>query len=732
MHAKPTFSLLLWILFMSVAGTAQTVSPGTHRKTLPLQPDKRDPQRLSQYFREANTSHDVGKMLECIGISIDWQMPLLAGTFLSQGQETFKEKADSAQLSFIHFIDGRVQTHKGLHKQAIGSYERSLALGRTMAHDTLAGYVYLGIGQSYWLMRNYPQAIEYFELSHNFAVKHLNEPLRLEALSRKGEVYAQIANYPKAIELQLLVNELAIKHNYKRLIATSYDQAGLIYLQVGQTQKAHDAFKEALSIFRESQDSAHISSCLAHLGETFLKMGNTPQAVDLTLQSLRISEQLGDTLAICTTQLYLGQIEFRNKRLQQAVKHYLKALELMKHKEDVSLMAAIRFNLGEVFLALGNTAAAHDYLVQAAQTAGELGERELMAKCYNTLSSAYEQRADYVNALKAKNEFALIKDSVLNEQTIEYIARMDAIYRSINKENIIKTLKAQNDSAAKSLASQQTAKESFLVVIVVLAVTAIALFAAFRIKQTAGRKLARMNNELSHLNATKDKFFSIISHDLKSPINSLMGFTEMIVLHAEAGHYEKLGEFGQMAHNNTKKLYNLVDNLLLWSRTQVGTTPYQPQHIDVGIQCQNIIALLRLSGEEKDIVINGKLEKNLTAFADVNLFNTVLRNLISNAVKFSPVGATVTVTTKKQDGHVLVSVADTGVGIAKANIGKLFLIDSNYSTLGTFNEKGSGLGLILCKEFVEINKGSIGVESEEGKGSMFYFTVPLAIKNVKS
>lgn len=638
----------------------------------------------------------------------------------------------TSKKSLLYYNSARTLSSKRLYPQAIDAYRQALEQCSNLPADTLTGYAYLGIGQCFWFMRDYPQAIEYFELSNDFAVKHLNEPLRLEVMSCKGEVYSQIANYPKAIELQLLVNELANKYNYKHLVAMSFDQAGLIYLQVGQHQKAHDAFKDALVIFKEKNDSANIGKCLTHLGEAFLKMGNTAQAIDLTLQSLKIYEQMGDTLGIGTTKSYLGQIELKGGQPQQAVKHYLKALELLKDKEDLSLNAAIYFNLGEAFLALGSTTSAQDYLIQAAQTANKLGERELMAKCYNALSSAYEQKGDYVNALKSKNEFALLKDSILNEQTIEYIARMDAIYRSIYKEKIIKTLKAQNDDAVKSLASQQTTKESFLIAIVLLVVISISLFAAFRVKQTSSKKLARLNHELSHLNATKDKFFSIISHDLKSPINSLMGFTELIVLHAEAGHYDKLAEFGQMAYGSSKKLYNLVDNLLLWSRTQVGTTPYQPQNIDVGIQCQNIIALLKLGGEEKDIVINGKLEKNLMAFADVNLFNTVLRNLISNAIKFSPVGATVTVSTKKQDDHVLVSVADTGVGIAKENIDKLFRIDSNYSTLGTFNEKGSGLGLILCKEFVEINKGYIGVESEDGKGSMFYFTVPLANKNAKT
>lgn len=253
----------------------------------------------------------------------------------------------------------------------------------------------------------------------------------------------------------------------------------------------------------------------------------------------------------------------------------------------------------------------------------------------------------------------------------------------------------------------------------------IILFLSYRSRQKTERLLKEKNQELKQLNATKDKFFSIIAHDLKSPFSSLMGFAEMLTLNAESKNTKEVIEYSQIIHNSTKRLLGLVENLLQWSRTQIGTTEYRPSQLDISIQTHNIVSLLRLNAEEKDIVISPKIDRNLVAWADENLYNTILRNLISNAIKFSRIGSVIYVTASIKNNMIEVSVADSGVGIRQENLEKLFMVDSTFSTRGTLNEKGTGLGLVLCKEFVEINKGTIWAESELEKGSTFYFTLPL-------
>jgi len=169
--------------------------------------------------------------------------------------------------------------------------------------------------------------------------------------------------------------------------------------------------------------------------------------------------------------------------------------------------------------------------------------------------------------------------------------------------------------------------------------------------------------------------------------------------------------------------------LLQWSRTQLGTTDYKPERLEIGIVTHNIVSILRINAEEKDIVISVDIDNTLTCWADKDLYSAVVRNLLSNAIKFSRVGSVITLSAKVKKQFIEIAISDTGVGITKENLTKIFNIDKNISTNGTFNEKGTGLGLILCKEFVEINRGSIWAESKLEKGSTFKFTVPLVNKN---
>lgn len=231
--------------------------------------------------------------------------------------------------------------------------------------------------------------------------------------------------------------------------------------------------------------------------------------------------------------------------------------------------------------------------------------------------------------------------------------------------------------------------------------------------------------EAQQSNKSKDKLFSIVAHDLRSPFNSLMGLSEMLVLQSESMHADQVQYYSKLVHNSTRRLYTLVDDLLQWSRTQTGNTTYHPEKLDLNILTANIVNLARISAQEKDIVIALKMENPLEALADANIFSTVLRNLISNAIKFSKVGSTIQVNgAKRSDGLIEMSVTDRGVGMDPGQLENVFKIEASQSTSGTFNEPGTGLGLVLCKEFVEINNGEIEVESQSGVGTTVKFTLP--------
>lgn len=231
-------------------------------------------------------------------------------------------------------------------------------------------------------------------------------------------------------------------------------------------------------------------------------------------------------------------------------------------------------------------------------------------------------------------------------------------------------------------------------------------------------------NRLRELVATKDKFFSIIAHDLRSPFNTILGFSELLVEQTKKKNYDEVEKFAHIIQQSSNLAMELITNLLEWSRLQVGRMKFTPEHIELNTLIKSVTQLLNNSAQQKGITIHVDTPEKVIAFADEAMLGTIMRNLISNAIKFTYPDGEIVVSAKPEKDQLVIMVADNGVGIKKEGLKKIFAIEDNFSTPGTHNEKGTGLGLIMCKDFIEKHGGEIWVESEPGKGSKFYFTIP--------
>lgn len=232
-------------------------------------------------------------------------------------------------------------------------------------------------------------------------------------------------------------------------------------------------------------------------------------------------------------------------------------------------------------------------------------------------------------------------------------------------------------------------------------------------------------NKLREINITKDKFLSILAHDLKSPFTSIIGFTHLLKMDNDVSSTEKQNEYINNIHTTAKNTYSLLENLLLWSQSQAGIHSFNPQNFNINLVIENNISLFTEIAKSKNIRLKFKKDqKDSIVHADINMVDTVIRNLIANAIKFTPEGGSVIVGINSSSHQKLtVFVIDNGVGIPEDKLEKVFDIGKKTSRLGTNNEKGTGLGLSLCKEFVEKNGGEIWVESKPDSGSSFFFTL---------
>ncbi len=237
------------------------------------------------------------------------------------------------------------------------------------------------------------------------------------------------------------------------------------------------------------------------------------------------------------------------------------------------------------------------------------------------------------------------------------------------------------------------------------------------------KQLKDSENELKKLNDEKDKFFSIIAHDLKSPFNALLNLSEFLVEDLSELSLEEIRSFSKEINKSAHSVYNLLLNLLQWSQIKTGRMKHTKEKVALSSLLNNIIILLENVASKKSIKIINEIDSSIFFYGDRTMISSVLQNLISNALKFTKRNGTIIISSKIEGDKIIVSVQDNGVGISEENLHKLFKLDKHLSTTGTANESGTGLGLILCKELVEKNDGKIWVESQETLGTTFYFTL---------
>ncbi|QTA82279.1 Signal transduction response regulator, receiver domain histidine kinase [Desulfonema limicola] len=236
--------------------------------------------------------------------------------------------------------------------------------------------------------------------------------------------------------------------------------------------------------------------------------------------------------------------------------------------------------------------------------------------------------------------------------------------------------------------------------------------------------LIKANMELTEINAAKNKFFSIIAHDLRNPFTALITGTELLFERIDIYEKKKIKELLKEINKSSRRTFGLLENLLYWSRSQTGSIKYNPEKIYIYTIISLNINLVKETAGLKEISIKNAVDKTISAYADLEMINTVIRNLLSNALKFTNKYGEISISSKEYEDIVEISIADNGVGINPRDIDKLFRIDVKHTTPGTEDETGSGLGLNICREFIEKNRGNIRVESQPGKGSVFYFTIP--------
>ncbi|MCL4551727.1 MAG: tetratricopeptide repeat-containing sensor histidine kinase [Bacteroidetes bacterium] len=463
-------------------------------------------------------------------------------------------------------------------------------------------------------------------------------------------------------------------------------------------------------------------------------------------KSLSTVQKKDDFGSIAENLNNIGHIYKRRKENSKALINFDKALKYYKNLKDSSGIAITLNNIGEVQILIHEYKGAVDNLKAALVIASKINMKPALLDIYKNLIEANKFGGNYFEAVRYYDQYTVLYKDVYNEETSKQVTQLNTKYQSELKEKTIRSLEAEQKLSILEVEKEKTLRNSLVIIAIILLIFSTAIFYQFRSKVKTNRLLTRINNEkeilnkeislqnerlqrseesLKSINATKDRFFSIIAHDLKNPFITIMGFSDLLLAdYAELSDDERLFYLEEM--KKTAELsHNLLQNLLQWSRSQTGRIEFNPQRLELINLVNKNFLLLKNAAEKKQIRLQQEIPSAMTVSADEEMLNTVFRNLLTNAVKFSKKGGIISVSANARDNFSEVCVSDTGVGMDEKTMDKLFKLDVTCSTPGTANEEGTGLGLILCKEFIEKNQGKIWIESELGKGSKFFFTLPL-------
>jgi len=510
---------------------------------------------------------------------------------------------------------------------------------------------------------------------------------------------------------------------------------GQVLARKGDRAGAREVYEILLKNANLSRDAEVRAEALFQYGRILMEDGEQVRA-DTTLRaSLKLWRSANNRMKEASVLHYFGGYYLASNKPEKAYNNFKAALDIRTSLNDKTGMARCYNDIATFYLGQKNYQKAADNARVALTQARSAQSREDIRRSLELLSEVTEATNNFREALAYRKEYITFTEFLQRDKD-EKAFVVQQFREEINQRNSeIDNLNVINRENELRIQMQERTAKQLYAIIGLSAIVGLLIFFLYLQNRRTNRKLREVNVrinqqnvQLQDLNATKDKFFSIISHDLKGPLNSLTSFSGLLINHTDSLSKEEIRMLAQDLDKSVKNLFALLENLLEWSRSQTGNIEFKPEPFSLTDMLAENQQLLKTQADAKKIAIELLPSAPIVVRAHRNSVNTVIRNLVSNAIKFTPEGGAIKMIAKATSEQVVVSIADSGVGMSPDVLGKLFRIDSKHTTRGTAQEKGTGLGLILCKDFIEKNGGRIWVESEVGQGSTFFFSLPLGAK----
>jgi signal transduction histidine kinase/Tfp pilus assembly protein PilF len=734
------FLLVLFLIPIGTNGQKENVSLW-HKQ---LKAEKTDTgkisiyRKLGKYYQKEKHDSSIYFFNKGIAIALRKDLPLLRADLLAEKAKVFY--------------------YKGNYHQSIDSLEKSLKLFNTRNNIDGQASVTNNIGVIYYNLSDYPKALKYWNKALQYYEKNSDSLGMATCYSNVGVIHYKKARANDALSHFIKALKIRKKYDDKEGLASIYSKMGMIYKNYLQdNKKALNYLKKAMLLYEELNDEVGRTKILINMGNVYEELDSLDKSLKLHVEALNIAEKINNKrlIAICYTNM--ASYYQTNKNYERALKYYNNALKINKELGRKSETAESYSHLGYFHYNMGQYTRAINYYKKSIDIFEQLGIYEGLANAYEMIASSYAKNGNYKKGWEYKNKFGEVKDTLYQREKSEKLAKLRSDFEHEKNEKEIALLKKEKKLKAAKLKRSRIILYYSIALLLAIVVFSVFIYIRYKKNKNLTKELKTKNNaieeqkeeitqqsehlkeannllvkknkeneknqeKLKEINSMKDRIFSIIGHDLKGPIGSLRNTLELLL--KKQYDKEKVKKFHKLMHDNVSSIYTLLDNLLMWAKNQQNEISYSPGNYSMNDIIENNLGLLRNAAKNKNIRVNKDMDKDYTGYFDNNMISTVIRNILSNAIKFTKHEGSIDIKISENGNYLNVVIADNGIGMERSTLNKIMEANEHISTRGTNQEKGSGLGLHICRKFVEKNQGSFSIDSKLEKGTKVIFSVP--------
>ncbi len=622
------------------------------------------------------------------------EIPDSALVYFLQGLEIAKKTKNIYYTSVFHMMCGSVYTITSDFEPALVELKAAHNISTTLDSFRLQIRTSRNLGNVYWNMGNYDRALDYYLISLDISRKTGNELGIASALNNIGNVYQEVKNYNRAIDYYKQSEAIAEANGFERIIAISNNNLGDVFSIKRDYDSALYYFTKALEQVKQDYSRFDAGIYIGNLADLYLKTDSLDKSKHYFLESLSYASETGDKTGIASCNLGLAEVHLKEKNFEKA----------------------------------------KEYLNKGTEISEEIGSFKLMAYAYQLNSMFYLQKNDFPNSHLFLTRQMAVKDSIYSLENGENVARLENQYQKVQNIKQIELLKEKQKSFLylSILGFSAFVTISLLIFIAYRQKTKTNLLlneknmqieASRVILEDKNQQLIKSQEQLNRVNKSKDDFLTIISHDLKNPLSSIRGFTELLLRSYDTFTDDQRKAFLHEVFDSIENISLLINNILYWVKSQTDGIQFKPVEFNLLKRINENISIYRLMLNNKGIQLENKIPDNINVLADCNVFDMILRNILSNALKFTPAQGKIAINCKQTEQKIRISVSDTGIGIPEDKLRVILSRKEQYSTTGTSHEQGTGLGLGLIYQFVEQTGGNFKIESAPGKGTTISFTL---------